>query len=220
MAIDPYLSDSAAGGVAGFARLVPVPIRPEELRVDLYVVTHDHLDHLDPETITRYGHKETTAFVAPRLAARKLAALGVPQHAIHVVDAGQQALIAGVTVEGVFALPTSPDVLDTTGYLLTFANGRSVYHASDTGFTPLLLEAAPKEPEVLLTPINGKWGNLSAQQAVELAAAVKARYVLPNHYDMMRLNAENPDTFRWLFEARKLPGRCVIPTIMKPFVWE
>jgi L-ascorbate 6-phosphate lactonase len=220
VAIDPYLSDSAAGGVAGFRRLVPVPIEPERLRVDLFIVTHDHLDHLDPETVARYGPKETTAFVAPRLAARKLAELGVPQQAIRVVDAGQRAVVAGVTIDGVFALPTSPDVLDTTGYQLTFANGRSVYHASDTAFTPLLLEAAPKGPEVLLTPINGKWGNLSVEQAVELAAAVRPRFVLPNHYDMMRLNAENPETFRWFFEARKLAGCCVIPTIMTPFVWE
>jgi L-ascorbate 6-phosphate lactonase len=218
--IDPYLSDSAAGGVAGFKRLVPIPIQPEQLQVDLFIVTHDHLDHLDPETIRRYGHKDSTAFVAPRLAARKLAELGVPHQAIHVVDTGGRAVIADVTVEGVFALPTSPGVLDTTGYKLTFANGRSVYHASDTGFTPLLLDAAPKGVEVLLVPINGKWGNLSVEQAVELAAAVKPRFALPNHYDMMPLNAENPDTFRWLFEARKLAGCCVIPTIMKPFVWE
>jgi L-ascorbate 6-phosphate lactonase len=220
VAIDPYLSNSAAGGVAGFERLVPVPIQPEQLRVDLYIVTHDHLDHLDPETIARYGHKESTAFVAPRLAACKLAELGVPQAMIRVVDAGQRAVVADVTVEGVFAMPTSPDVLDTTGYKLTFANGRSVYHASDTGFSRLLLDAAPKDVEVLLTPINGKWGNLSVEQAVELTAAVGPRFVLPNHYDMMALNTENPDVFRWFFESRKLAGCCVIPTIMEPFVWE
>ena len=44
VAIDPYLTDSAAATAPEFARLYPPPIRPEDLRVDLYLVTHDHLD--------------------------------------------------------------------------------------------------------------------------------------------------------------------------------
>jgi L-ascorbate 6-phosphate lactonase len=122
-------------------------------------------------------------------------------------------------VRGVFALPTGAEVLDTTGYLVTFANGRSVYHTSDTAFAPLLLAAAPKGVEVLLVPINGKWGNLIVEQAVELTAAVGPRYVLPNHYDLMALNAENPETFRWFCQQRNLPTHCVIPTVLEPFVW-
>ena len=78
VAIDPYLTDSASASVPEFGRLTPVPIPPEALAVDLFVVTHDHLDHLDPETIRRYRHRETTQFVAPRLAARRLLDLGVP----------------------------------------------------------------------------------------------------------------------------------------------
>ena len=76
-----------------------------------------------------------------------------------------------------------------------------------------------KQVEVLLLPINGKWGNLTAEQAVELTAAVQPRYVLPNHYDMMALNAENPRTFQWLCGQRQLATRCIIPTVMDPFVW-
>ncbi len=100
------------------------------------------------------------------------------------------------------------------------ANGRSVYHSSDTAFTALLLEAAPRAVEVLLVPINGKWGNLNVEQAVALTAAVGPRFVLPNHYDLMALNAENPETFRWFCQQRQLTSRCVIPTVMQPFLWE
>ncbi len=219
VAIDPYLSDYVRTIAPDFGRLFPVPLEPEELAVDLYLVTHDHADHLDPETIRRYQHKERTQFVAPRLAARKLVDLGIGPARVARLDAGEQLSCGDMTITGVFALPTGADVLDTTGYLLTFKNGRSVYHASDTAFTPLLLRAAPKQVEVLLLPINGKWGNLTADQAVELTAAVQPRYVLPNHYDMMALNAENPRTFQWLCGQRQLATRCVIPTVMEPFVW-
>ncbi len=40
-----------------------------------------------------------------------------------------------------------------------------------------------------------------------------------NHYDLMALNAENPETFRWFCGQRGLGGRCVIARRMEPFVW-
>jgi L-ascorbate 6-phosphate lactonase len=219
LAIDPYLSDSVGRISPAFARRLPVPVEPEELKVDILVVTHDHLDHLDPETICRYRHAETTQFVAPRFAARKLRELGIAADGVTKVDVGETAEVRGVTITGVFALPTGPDALDTAGYLVAFPNGRSFYHTSDTAFCQLLLRAAP-QAEVLLVPINGKWGNLDVEEAMELTAAVRPRYVLPNHYDLMALNSENPETFRHFWNARKQPSECILPDIMQPFVWE
>lgn len=220
LAIDPYLSDSVKTVGPEFARLLPVPIEPEKLRVDIYLVTHDHLDHLDPETIGRYPHKDSTYFVAPHLAAKKLLELDVPDYFITPLSVGQQAVVQGVTIQGVFALPTGPDVLDTTGYRISFPNGRSVYHTSDTAYAPLLLEVTPREVDVLLVAINGKWGNLNVEQAARLTAEVAPRYALPNHYDMMALNIENPDTFCWLCRNRGLSTECVVPQVMKPFLWQ
>ena len=218
--IDPYLSDSAATHAPEFTRQFPPPLAPQDLRADFFLVTHDHLDHLDPETIRHYAHRDTTQFVAPRFAAQKLLNLGLPGKNVHRLDAGETWAQRGLTVTGTFALPTSADVLDTTGFWLKFANGRTVYHASDTAFAPLLLQAAPKDVEVLLVPINGKWGNLNVEQAAELTAEVTPRYVLPVHYDVMALNAENPESFRWFCQQRKLTAQCVIPTMLQPFVWE
>ena len=52
-----------------------------------------------------------------------------------------------------------------------------------------------------------------------LAAALGPRFVLPNHYDLMALNAENRETFRWFCGQRGLGGRCVIARRLEPFVW-
>jgi L-ascorbate 6-phosphate lactonase len=218
--IDPYLTDSVAEVTPEFGRIFPPPMVPEELQADIFIVTHNHGDHLDPQTILRYQHKQDTNFIAPRLAARRLAELGVPLANLIQLNAGEELALKGITIKGVFALPTGPDVLDTTGYLLTFPNGRSVYHTSDTGFVPLVLQAAPKNVDVLLVPINGKWGNLTIEQAVELTAAVNPRYVLPNHFDLMALNSENPETFQWFCRQRRLETQCILPDINHPFVWE
>jgi L-ascorbate 6-phosphate lactonase len=218
IAIDPYLSDSVGKVAPAFSRALPVPIEPEDLQVDLFLVTHDHLDHLDPETIGRYRHRETTRFVAPRLACRKLRQLGIPEGNIVRVDAGEQAAVCGVGVQGVYAVPTGPDVLDTCGYRIELPGGKSVYHASDTAWSELLEQAAPKA-EVLLACINGKYGNLDVHQAVKLARAVQPRIAVPMHYDLMRLNSENPETFiHFLRQAMpQCEGR--ILRIMEPLVW-
>lgn len=219
LTIDPYLSDSVGRVAPEFSRLYAPPLDPADLQVDIYVVTHDHLDHLDPETICTYRHVKTTTFVAPRLACNKLADLGIPLENIVRVDAGESVNIRGVQITGIYALPTELDALDTCGYHIQFANGKSIYHTSDTDFSELLLLAAPKV-DVMLTCINGKDGNLDPQQAARLAKTVAPRVAaIPNHYDMMALNAENPQTFVYFAHLICPDIPVKILETLKPFVW-
>jgi L-ascorbate 6-phosphate lactonase len=217
--IDPYLSDAAAEASPEFSRLYAPPIAAAELSADIYIVTHDHLDHLDPHTIAQYSAKNETWFVAPRQAAKKLIALGIPVTQIAVVHAGETWRFKSVEITGVFALPTGIDVLDTTGYHLKFDNGRNIYHTSDTEYHPIVVAAAPKSPEVMLVPINGKWGNPSPDTAAAFAHALHPTYVLPNHYDLMALNAENPESFKWFYAHKSPSEKCIIPERMSAFVW-
>ncbi len=218
--IDPYLSDSAANGAPEFRRLYPPVMPAGQLKADLIIITHNHADHLDRETLSAYQYKTTTRFVAPWLTAVALEEAGIPAEQIATVNAGQGFQFKGAEVTGVYAIPTGIDVLDTTGYLLRFANGRSIYHTSDTQFHPLVLNAAPLNPDVMLVPINGKWDNPGPEQAAIFAGKVAPRFVLPNHYDTMALNAENPEVFKWFCENKGLNTNCVIAERMVPFVWE
>ena len=214
--IDPYLTDSVGKAAPLFTRAIPVPLDPAELKADVFIVTHDHTDHLDPETIGAYKHKDTTTFVAPRHAAKKLLTLGIKK--VTVVDPGDTATLPGVRIDGVFALATDPGTIDTCGYKLTFANGKSVYHTSDTAFCDLLLKTAP-QADILLTCINGKFGKLNIAEAIELTKAVSPRTVIPNHYDVMALNAENPESFRYSCTDAGLEADCRILQIMEEFSW-
>ena len=220
LTIDPYLTDSAGHGDPGAMRRIPVPIEPDKLKVDIFIVTHDHTDHLDPETVSAYRYKEETVFVAPRLACRKLAKLGVPERSIRRIDSGETAVVEGVSLTGVYAIPNEPGAADTCGYFVQFENGRSFYHTADTDFSDVLLMAAPKECDVLLVCINGKWGNLDVHQASKLTAHIRPRIAIPNHYDMMAINSENPVSFEF-FLRREAPGiETRILQVMTPFVWE
>ncbi|MGA2914693.1 MAG: MBL fold metallo-hydrolase [Sedimentisphaerales bacterium] len=218
VAIDPYLSDSIAKLSPKLKRIIPVPIEPADLKTDIFIVTHDHLDHLDPETIAGYRYKDTTKFVAPSLACRKLQQLGIKSNNIRTVDVGQSEQIGSVHIKGIYTIPNEPAVVDTAGYLVRFQNGRSFYHTSDTDLSPLLLAVAP-HAEAGLFCINGKWGNMSVEKAVELAVKVRPRFAIPHHYDIMELNYENPETFRYLMSYAEPQIRVEILQIMKPFVW-
>jgi L-ascorbate 6-phosphate lactonase len=218
VAIDPYLSDSAAENSPGLARCYPAPIEPSELKVDIYIATHDHLDHLDPETLAEYRHKETTIFVGPRFVCEKFVILGIRPQNIVRIDSGETKVVNNVQLSGVYAIPNDPDVIDTAGYKVVFTNGRSIYHTADTGFSPLLLQCAPSA-ETGLFCINGKWGNLNIEQAAELANKVHPRYAIPHHYDLMKINSENPETFKYQLNYinKKIEVKILKP--MVPFVW-
>ena len=196
----------------------PFRFDPKNWRLTFFVVTHDHLDHLDPETVQRYRFQSETQFVAPRLACKKLRDLGVPDANIVRLDSGESAVVNDVKITGIYALPTAPEAVDTTGYKIEFSNHRSLYFTSDTGFSDLLLSCAPSA-EVLLACINGKWGNLNAEQAAKLALKVSPLYAIPNHYDMMCLNSENPKIFEYFIDQLKTQIQTRILKIMEPFVW-
>ncbi|MFQ3670972.1 MAG: MBL fold metallo-hydrolase [Verrucomicrobiia bacterium] len=220
LAIDPYLSDSGAAG-GQMRRLYPPPLDPRQLKVDIFLITHDHVDHLDPETVGAYNHMSTTTFVAPRHAAAHLRRLGVSDEHLVSIHAGDVWEHGPLTVLGTFCLPTDKSALDTTGYCLRFRNGRSCWFVSDTAWTPLVIRAAPRDPvpEAVLLPFNGKFGNINIEQALDIVEPLKPRFIFPNHHDCMRLNTEDPESFLFFATRRGLRDACVFPALMRPFVW-
>ena len=59
---------------------------------------------------------------------------------------------------------------------------------------------------------RGVPGNMSAAEAVDLAARVRPRFVVPHHYDMFTFNTVPVEEF--LAEARRLPAG-VVPKVLR-----
>jgi L-ascorbate metabolism protein UlaG (beta-lactamase superfamily) len=72
--------------------------------------------------------------------------------------------------------------------------------------------------DVLFLPINGRDptrgvpGNMTAAEAVDLAARIRPRYLVPHHYDMFTFNTVPIATFE--AQARRLPAG-VQPRILR-----
>lgn len=200
LSTDLYLSNHCAdvyrdSGV-NLKRQVPILIPPEELNVDIYTCTHNHLDHTDPETIRNLRGKDTTQFAGPHPSCEVYLAEGVESGRIVPAWPACEMQFRDITVHGTFALPTDDSDLNHMGYVFQFGAGPRVYVTGDTDYSELLAAAGKHSPDLLITCINGGFNNLSHWEAAQLAARIKPKVAIPCHYDMFPDNAVDPGQFR------------------------
>jgi len=184
--LDPYLSDLVER-VEGLKRLVPPPILPQEAHPDLFLITHDHLDHLDVDTIAAMD-KEGVRFAAPGSCLGKLVELGVKEKDLVRLDRGSAMTLGEFYIEAVYAKHTA----DSLGFVLSCAGIRA-YFSGDTE----LDESVGRGfiCDILFVCINGRWGNMGISEALQLAGRVQAKAVAPHHYGMFAENDADPRPF-------------------------
>jgi L-ascorbate metabolism protein UlaG (beta-lactamase superfamily) len=229
--VDPFLSPHPD-------RLVPPPFAPDEATgLDLVAITHDHLDHLDRESLPGIAAASPAArFVIPL---PLVDALEVPADRVLGLRPGESAEIGALRVHAVAALhgdlPTDAYSFDGAagdgacrflGYVFD-ADGICVYHAGDTIAYPGLAEEVRRlAPDVALLPINGRdaereaqdiVGNLDEAEAVELAAAAGVDLLVPMHWDMFAANPGSPGRVVDLAVGRGLG--VLVPSHERPLVY-
>lgn len=183
--LDPYLSDSV-NRVAGRPRLLPIPIDPATFSCDAVICTHDHLDHLDPDTVTRLPREQL--FITTLGGKEKLRSLG--RENVIALKEGESVSVGDVSLTAVFAAHT----VEAFGLILR-AEGKTLYFSGDTLYDERLLAIGGYHPDVAFLCINGRLGNMNAEEACRTAERIGARYSIPNHYDMFASNAEDPHRF-------------------------
>lgn len=140
--IDPYLSNSV-GRVYGQKRLVPIPIPPEEVRADSVVITHDHLDHLDPDTILPLSKVCDARFLGPLSCVYHLLEIKIDGDRIIEINRGETKVVEGMKISAVYAEHTE----DSVGYVFDF-DAIKVYISGDTKNNEKLKKVASFCPDV------------------------------------------------------------------------
>jgi len=202
--VDPYLAPSPA-------RQTPPLLRPEEVtNADFVLCTHDHGDHLDPVALPGIAAASPQArFVTPRTATEQVRALGIPAERHVAISAPESCDLAGGRLTAVKAkhefFDEDPQLgFPFLGYVVEL-NGVTFYHAGDTvvydGMLPTL---QAWRLDVAFLPINGRdaeryrrdvIGNMTFQEAVDLAGELGVGLAVPSHYDMFHGNMEDPGKF-------------------------
>ena len=218
--IDPFLSPHPK-------RLIKPLLKPQQINhADLVLGTHDHTDHIDRKTWPTLAQASTIArFVVPELIRKRLIRdLKIPADRFVGLDDGTSAELSGVKIIGIAAAHEFLDQNPKTGqhpYLgyLIEGNGCCIYHTGDCCiYEGLITKLKPWNLDLLLVPINGRdaqrlaagtIGNMTYQEAADLAGAIKPSLTIPTHYDMFAHNAADPQLFLDYMRVKypKLPAQ-------------
>jgi L-ascorbate 6-phosphate lactonase len=199
--IDLYLSNSCASSFGHLPfrldRQLPVFIEPEDLDIDIFITTHSHGDHADPETIRRLDKTKSTRFFGPFDSMRIYAECGVRLSSCRLLHPGETVTVASSTqIQATFALPTDASDLNHSGVLVSFSNDIRFYNTGDTAYSERLADLLPADVDICAICVNGGFHNLSAVQAAGIVKAIRARVAVPCHYDMMVCNVGSPEMLR------------------------
>lgn len=214
--IDLYLSNSCASKFAHLPfrldRQLPIFIEPEDLDIDVFITTHSHDDHADPETLRRVN-KQHMEFIGPVDSVRVYRKCGVPEASTRTIHPGEIIELGSFTsVQATFALPTDTTDLNHTGVLCRFANEITFYNTGDTAYAEVLARLLPAEVDICAICINGGFHNLTPGEAASILKQICPKVVVPCHYDMMINNVGSPEMLR---VAMDLNGSCVPVKIMR-----
>jgi L-ascorbate 6-phosphate lactonase len=215
--IDAFLSEEVD-------RLIPPLFRPEEItNADFVMGSHDHGDHIDRKAWHQLSTSSPRArFVVPGLLVESLVQdLGIVRERFIAADDGATVEEGGIRVTGIAAahefLDRDPDTgrFPYLGFIIE-GNGMRVYHSGDCCVYDGLYSRLARRGriDVAFLPINGRdakryraniIGNMTYQEAVDLAGTLQVGLSVPGHYEMFSGNSEDPALFREYLEA-KFPG--------------
>lgn len=99
---DPYMSDCLKA--KGLKRMAPFPLSLAALKPDVLLCTHDHLDHLDPESVQKIAAAYPDCiFAGSANSCRHFQELGVAKERCILLRIGEPVTLAGFDLLPVYA---------------------------------------------------------------------------------------------------------------------
>ena len=193
--IDPVLKTYASPVTfTGSKRFSELAIEPEHIPdIDVLLISHDHYDHLDYQTVMTIDGKVKN-YIVPLGVESYLLGWGIGEDKIHVVSWWDEVSLDGITFTSTPAQHYSsrnPLLSNTTwwtGYY--FQNDtHSVYYTGDSGYCDAFREIGERFSQVDLALIeSGQYENgwsgthMFPEESVQAAADVNAKWFIPVHW--------------------------------------
>ncbi len=180
----------------GPKRFVHPPLAPAELQqLDLILITHAHMDHLDIPSLKSLP--KTAVVVACERCSKLIAPLGFKD--VRELKWGETTSVKGLTIRAMGARhwgrrwPPFGDDYGFNSYVLE-KNGRRMLLACDSAETGLFASVATNPPEIAVFSIGAydPWINNHAnpEQVWAMFLQTGARYLVPVHWGTFRLSKE------------------------------
>lgn len=204
--IDAYLSD-ACERLFNFKRMIPSVIKAEELNADLYISTHEHADHLDPDSLPVISKNRKTYFIGSPDCEELYKDNNISKKRYTILKEGERWNTEGIKIKAVYA--DHGDLAPQANGILLDIQGIKIYHTGDTCFCPKKIKASlSSEVDIMIAPINGQFGNMNANETCKLANTIKPKILIAAHFWMFLEHVAeegkgDPATF--LKESANLP---------------
>ena len=180
--VDPYLSDSVEKVQPQNYRRITVDKSFLDIKPDIILLTHAHIDHMDNETLGHYlGADSNVLVLSPYSVWKEVRTFGGLKNNYILFNSGTS-WTEGETVFRAVKAEHSDEY--AIGIIITSC-GRNYYITGDTLYSEKVFESLPDiKFETVFLPINGVGNNMNAMDAKKFAERIKAKAVVPVHYGM------------------------------------
>jgi L-ascorbate 6-phosphate lactonase len=212
--VDPYFGGSPS---RDWLRMIAVPVDPGEVKVaDAVLSTHEHEDHCHRGSIIPILERSKAAFVGPRSSAarvrRWLAEEGLDASRVVEVEPGSVVEVKGLRVR---ALESGDANAESAVTYLIETPGGNLFHGGDTQYFPGLAEIGDRYAidaafiSVGRAP-RGRRDYMTACEAVKAALDLKAKILVPMHYDLWKATREDPQLVEHVARVWRAPVEVVV----------
>jgi len=184
--IDPYLSDAVGKLDEKKHRRIAIDEKFFDVKPDVIMITHSHIDHLDFETLDRFllDTERCVTVMAAEEAYFKLREHGYSNHNLVLLAPHSVMSEGGVTFYSVRA-----EHSDRTACGFILDDGDKTYYVSgDTlyNFDVIddVLDLVENGVDFAFLPINGVGNNMNAKDAADFAYEIGAKAAIPLHYGL------------------------------------
>jgi L-ascorbate metabolism protein UlaG (beta-lactamase superfamily) len=177
--VDPYVLST---GIIDF-----------EDQADILLITHEHFDHCNPESIRKVRKSYATTLIPENVTldfkgdARRIRDGDMLRDHLSIKDVNIEVLPA-YNIDKQYH-PKGIGV----GYLIE-VGGLRIYHTGDTDFIPEMNDVSA---DVVLVPIGGTY-TMDEYEAADAVASISPKIAIPMHYNYVEGTEGDPEKFKQL----------------------
>lgn len=197
LTIDPYLSNCVerVEGHVGFKRLLPVILEPNDIVFDYIITTHYHKDHFDDDSIPVMMKNETTKLFSALDCKNDVNKFNINLNQVEFVKPGDMFRLDEFELFFINC-DHGKGAPEAVGVIVRVDNKNIVIIGDSCLREDWAQEYMSCGPiDILIAPINGKYGNLNSAECAQLSEILDAKVTIPCHFGMFASHGGNLEEF-------------------------